>query len=404
MDIDDLKKEFRRKRKKAPYYKYLDAIIIHKEDDIQANINNAAYLQQGRSASFVETLQEYHDALSNFLDEKNQISSLFDLEIGRLLDALERLIIAITNRKQIPTEERDKFFKIREFLYYVEMKGNQIREEDSYRDYYRLLAKEGRDKLEYLLQSKNWIDKVSDGQEIFSVGLFEVHNDASLVGRKLKDIHEKIQISNDLVRLSEIPKVKQILYGDIFLTQKITGGERAAAVYHRDLDAITIDVSNRSMSFYTDDASTPRNTFVHSVVHELGHRYYKKVLSRNQRNSWIKLWEQIRKKPVLWAMPQVGYVFDKNTLIEGKYSIGGRQLVKIEDNIYVLDDGHRMTEATVRKYMQDEGKQARYSTWYGQTKAEEEFCESFALLVLDRLKETRRRPFCDFLFQKISEM
>ena len=142
----------------------------------------------------------------------------------------------------------------------------------------------------------HWPKKTEGSNELFRLGSFTVHNTINLKGPKLDKIKEILGSAETTISKNCIPELDKTLYGDIYIVAQI---QQAATVawYNPQTDKV-----------YLRSAKNDKWAELESILHELGHRYWKKVATSQQKDTWDNWY---RKQKALGAeIPQVGDVYE----------------------------------------------------------------------------------------------
>ena len=229
-----------------------------------------------------------------------------------------------------------------------------------------------------LLESINYPDAKIGGDALFKTGPFKVHNTVGAEGKKLEQIKKLIRMAARNVRKLPFPKIKDILYGEIFLVGRLQQ-PRTMAWWHPGEDTTYI---RPFLKFGEGE--------VHSLVHEWGHRYWRKFMAKAAKNAWmkhhstmtyadpdvklpdvgdeipIKFSKQQKTLPIVKAMTGCSYWFDLKAP-DGK----------VREMSYPI---HKIME-----FLQKKERQMAFPTPYAATDPEEHFCEALGMMANGKL-------------------
>ena len=195
---------------------------------------------------------------------------------------------------------------------------------------------------------------------------------------KSKDLELFIQAFTNVknkIGSTGIPHFSAAFYGDFFIVPPGSLGAKVLGAYWRGRDVISLDYNNIKEGV---------KAIEHSLVHEVCHRYYKKVLNDAERKEWASFYRSTSRSNIQKAKPQIGdsiywkYGLRFGTGKGGVVTIPGEDLIhriEVEINgneLYItkFSDG---TECPISwRILQSIGV---FPTSYAQESAEEFFCE-----------------------------
>lgn len=139
-----------------------------------------------------------------------------------------------------------------------------------------------RPKLNFLLETLTWGEKSSGpsgGLELATVGPFKVHN---TIGAKEKQFKELQALVKSAVRvITPVMDFKKVLYGDVFVVGQLRQS-RTLAWYSPSEDEVYLrNLAKKGI----DDLA--------SLVHELGHRYWFKFATADQKRNITALYRKL---------------------------------------------------------------------------------------------------------------
>ena len=124
----------------------------------------------------------------------------------------------------------------------------------------------------------------SDKEELMSIGKMHVH----LLAPNLSEADIKLTFEQAVqsISTSKLPHFSSILYGDFFITDKL----HTQGMYHiGSSDSVWIDSKILEQKGY--------GYLLHTIIHELSHRYYNKVLNGQEKADWANFYEVTSKNP-----------------------------------------------------------------------------------------------------------
>lgn len=229
-----------------------------------------------------------------------------------------------------------------------------------------------------LLDTKNWPDKgtaveeTEEGGRVFRVGSFTVHDQAAGDPRPTAQI---LLRAEELLRATDISKAAEVLYGDVYFVGAIDRKKVVLAQYLPREDVIrlllTKNIESRELS---------------SLIHELGHRYFRRVLTEHSRIDWNRYDHQLRRVETP-KLPKIGEQLPNYAnKVAGYETRHGKPVIVVEGGSYLYLDS----------YVKDLKQRILFRSFptpYAMTSAEEHFCDTFALYVEGQLPEKFIAPF-----------
>jgi len=151
-----------------------------------------------------------------------------------------------------------------------------------------------RPKLNFLLETITWEDKSeqsSGGLDITTVGPFKVHN---TIGAKEKQLKELQALVKSAVRvISPVKDFKKVLYGDVFVVGQL---RQATMLAWYSVNEDDVYLRNLAKKGHDD---------LHSLVHELGHRYWYKFASPSVKSNISRLYSDLGWKARRVSVPDL---------------------------------------------------------------------------------------------------
>jgi hypothetical protein len=235
--------------------------------------------------------------------------------------------------------------------------------------------------LQLLLETNSWSDKGKHVERAHKVCSFTVHNQTASedVGATAKILCE----AEDLLRRSGIPNISDVLYGDVFFVGQIERKKGVAAKYYPTRDVIFLIVTKRF-----------EHRYLHSLIHEIGHRYWRKVMTRDQHQAWGTYHRSLAHRAVDVELPPLGSPLGEAKRVGdlpppriiGYPYIQGRAAMQLDTGGYVWVDQYI-------KYKKQEARVKLFPTAYASTDPEEHFCDAFSLFTMGELKEPHATNF-----------
>jgi predicted secreted protein len=259
------------------------------------------------------------------------------------------------------------------------------------KDMYKWIAKNGRHYV-LIMQAMGWPEKQAGGQEMFDAGPFTVHNTLGLEDDALRVIKTAIERAAKLIKTTGAPGISSVLYGDVHVVGRLQGGT-TLAWYNPGDDKVYV----RALDSAGHDS-------VHSLVHELGHRYWKKNASKDAQREWVRHHRSVSSgetanfDDVDAAMPKVGDPLPfKVRGVRGGPPIvtdikSGQHWFKGKIKGVERELSFPSHEVRMSLYKQMAQK-ATWPTPYSKKNYEEHFCEALALKALKGLKEPHLEAF-----------
>lgn len=237
------------------------------------------------------------------------------------------------------------------------------------------------DDAKLLIEAAGWPDlgEAGDDEDVFTEGSFTIYNQVDARSSDLERIRKIIELSEKALTRTSIPGVRTILYGDVYIVGKISQ-THWLAWYNIPRDKVFV----RPLKGGDENP-------VHSLIHELGHRYWKKVVTSDQKSRWERHHKKLQRKGGR-GVPEVGEELDY-------FKVKGmRETPVVEDirgdKVYIKGvEGKYFPLKSILRW----SKNVNFPTAYAATDLEEHFCESFALYALGRLEQEHIRPFEDIL-------
>ena len=232
-----------------------------------------------------------------------------------------------------------------------------------------------------------------DGEGELSVGPFSLRNPINLASDKVEELVEAVEKSLRFCTNDLAPSFPSAIYGNVTLAENI-GGHNTLAWYNIRKDDITLKYVARS-----------RDEFIHTFIHELGHRYFRKNLSQDKKSLWTQYHSTCERLSGNFTIAEffgepVAYGLKKRTrwTLEATPSAGAVEMVLYSQpdsktvELKTPDDKSLLVDAKwVKKLLKS--KVGVFPTVYAQTNLEEHFCEAIAHKALGKLHPVALEAF-----------
>lgn len=252
-----------------------------------------------------------------------------------------------------------------------------------------------------LKEALSWPDLEEAGDESsFTVGSFSVFNQKGAPPQKLVGFKKVLEKSEKKMRASGIPGIRSVIYGDVYIVGRISQSN-TLAWYWSDKDKVYVRLKALGKSI----------DLAHSFVHELGHRYWRKVANATVKGRWETHHRRIgystRYDPREVKLPEAGDVlpfkidgFGRSYPMvhaikpDGSFELTAEKGAKRGKIVAVPRSWMVKTYHSVAKRTT---ARAAYPTSYAATSPEEHFCESFSMYIRGTLSQEHVTPFEDIL-------
>ena len=234
--------------------------------------------------------------------------------------------------------------------------------------------------LQLLLKSADWPDKGTREERLVRVGPFVVHNQT-----QQDDISASAKIldtASELLRDSGVPEIEKILYGDVYFVGQIEKNRNRMAMYYPSNDTVFLLLVKRF-----------EDSILHSLIHELGHRYYARVWSRDSKVEWAthhRAIERAARSAADTTLPKPGDTMK----VDGKERIVEGIVTTRSGNMFIsLVGGGAVSVLSYARVRESNAVSRAYPTQYASKDSEEHFCEALALFCMGELAEPHRTNF-----------
>lgn len=229
--------------------------------------------------------------------------------------------------------------------------------------------------IQTILRTQTYPTRDDDDQRLsFDLQGFTVYNTIQAEGQELDDIHQIIEKSVKKMKASRIPVVPKLLYGPLNIVGKINKANWLAW-YHPGRD----DVAVKTRIQVGTEA-------IHSLIHELGHRWWHKFLEKDIKSRWRTHHTRLSFKKTDYPMPDVGEEIGIPFKGDKIYHVA-----RVENDNYFIQEveGSYVKGKDIRKFM----RRRNFPTAYASTDHEEHFCESFAMYCMGTLPDEHVEAF-----------
>ena len=266
-----------------------------------------------------------------------------------------------------------------------------------------------------------WDEKSAGGESLFDLGSFTVHNIIGASGDDLEGFKTSLERAERLIRSNSntVPGFNKVLYGEVFFVPQLTKGHTIAWY---DITKDKVYVRKNKAKWGADE--------VHSIIHELSHRYYRKFADDDAKGNWnAHHWRVGRRtpevpdlvvgdplpirvkgaprgwRPKVWKVERGMYIY----MMPGAEKIfethANTDWVDPEEAKAFLDEhmSRLVGSIPIFEMNQFRGKTDNnltvYPTVYSSTNAEEHFCDALALNCMGSLDPIHSVPFKDIWVQ-----
>lgn len=320
------------------------------------------------------------------------------IEMAQFVNAGKKLVKYIIQYKSIPKGNARKVQRAAE----VFMKMRRMpRKLDTW---WKRNAKH----IQTILGSRGWpLKTVDEGEEIYNLGPFEVHNTLALSDRDLSKTNKAIESAAKFLSSSRIPKARQVLYGPVMIVGRLQQ-PRTLAWYYPSDDTIYLRV-HRKVS----------KGEVHNLIHEIGHRYWKKLLSPLQKKAWKKHHRQMKglgeseegeldefNQREIQKLNELEVGDEFPIKLKGMIRGGPPRIVDIIQSgdayQWVVTNRKgtrraRVSRSAIINNMKENNRRRKavdhFPTVYASTDPEEHFCEAFAMYAMNKLPVEHKEAF-----------
>jgi hypothetical protein len=235
-----------------------------------------------------------------------------------------------------------------------------------------------------LLEAERWPVR-EGGDEVIEVGPLTVHDTVHLTGR---DRERTIDVVEKAVAALEDGPFSAVLYGPVYIVGQLRRARTLAWYYQAD-DTVYVRPHPKSGD---------REAF--NLIHELGHRYWNKSMSKEDRQAWVARHNALLRASV--DVPPV-VVGDKipvrsgeDVIVEIKY------LPRLRDLQAIMGGGGRIPVSSIIRVRDHNARVKLFPTNYAMTDVEEHFAEAFAMYVMGTLPEDHEQFFRTWMAKSVA--
>jgi hypothetical protein len=235
-----------------------------------------------------------------------------------------------------------------------------------------------------------------------TLGPFTLKNPIHLSDEKVLKLEAACKEALSLCTNSLAPGFTSCLYGDVTLTEKI-GRSSWLAWYHTSKDDITIKYFEHE-----------KHTFMRTFIHELGHRYYRKILPADKKGLWstyhilatttrVDLRDWIKDPSTVFYVGVGRTRQQVSTTPEHGLTRALIQSVDYKGVYFVTGSGEvfgPFPEKWVKSAIR--AKSGNLPSQYASTSAEEHFCEALAYKAVGELNEQALDSFNSIIIDGVA--
>lgn len=230
--------------------------------------------------------------------------------------------------------------------------------------------KKNGDRLNLLLEAASWPERSGSDEsasQVATVGPFKVHNTVGANDKQFKEIQGLIE--NAARSLATTRDFRKVLYGDVFVVGQLKQSN-TLAWYNITNDEVYV----RSLAKKGYDG-------LHSLTHELGHRYWYKFTSPEVKKSVTSLFYKTKAA----SIRAPSWVFNPGDQIPIKVrGVRGAPVVdRVDDTFYYFTQGGQIPIRNVNLAL---AEFAAFPSIYASSNVEEFFAECFSFYTMGKLK------------------
>lgn len=290
-----------------------------------------------------------------------------------MIEIMKKLLTAIIERKLIPERSKSAINSARSYL-----------DQRSFRlsDSTRVKVHSTLEDLVKFWDSFGDLDVgSSEGSDFFKIDNLLVRILTPITDEKLEKVKKIIHRGVLEIEKSTIPHLKDMLKD---LNVFIVSGKKTKAMawYRPQYDDIYLQEAY--LEIYKDLNDFRGN--VGSFIHEVGHRYYKKILTADQKFEWTKIYQQTlakqKRKEFKDQLPKVGdSLHEKCGVRYGNVDKNKDTVTEISKDFlgrtyYQIQSGQRILETEIENFL-------GVPSMYSKQDSEEFFCETLAEFLME---------------------
>lgn len=277
---------------------------------------------------------------------------------------------------------------------------------------------------------REWGDKSENADAVFPLGSFTIHNVLGAEGSDLEGFKKAVTAAEKFIKAngSVVPNFRKVLYGEIFYVPQLTKAHHIAW-YDWSKDKVYVRKNKAAWG----------KSEVHSLIHELGHRYWRKFSDRETQFKWKRHYNRVSyERPEVpdlkegdqlplrvrgakrgWRPKVLGVMGSEYIYLtpEGEGRLDFLKTVhppattSREDFETIWEKEMRENPRVIgnidRKKVNDhrgktEDGLTAYPTPYSRSSPEEHFCEALALNCMGTLDQKHKDAFTDIWTQPVS--
>lgn len=224
-------------------------------------------------------------------------------------------------------------------------------------------------------------DKEVGNNETFKVGNLTIHNSVGASEEVVGKLKTQLEKANRYIKGGDLAEMKKVLYGHAHMVNKVQG-HNVLGFYNSDEDNVYIRVYQRG---HESNYNEREGGYTQVLIHELGHRCYKRFMSNGFKLEWGGYYNSLKQKRIrdfpeegekLWFKSSAGEVYFKEILTRSRVRCvleNGREGVF---SIKGFADQYRYSQ-----------QQLNFPTPYSWTNQEEFFCETVSLYLMGLLNQ-----------------
>jgi hypothetical protein len=326
--------------------------------DLTPDYNNAL----GR---FGLAVRNYLDEVVEPLEKEQSVSAFMQqtwaMRVHQAGRAVMPLLVAV---KVVPPAQRRAFEKAyREFT--------RTRRMD-----YAAWAAKNIESINLLASTRKWpdiADAVPDEDApnaVSNVGDVKVINQSS---QDPKQTVELVRRAIQLMQNSSVPSISRALYGEVFITGEIARKKNMMAFYDINRDMVFVLAVKR----FADKQ-------LHSLIHEFGHRYWRKFMSKSAKEAWLAHHGVMASHSVQVEDPKIGEPLP--------YVKGSPIVERIEHGNFYVQGGY-ISRMSWWEAARQNLRAGRFPSNYAASDPEEHFCEALGYFCMGELDGDNLKAF-----------
>lgn len=235
-------------------------------------------------------------------------------------------------------------------------------------------------RLWFLLKASKWAERSEDqggAPGVVKVGPFTIHNTIGVDYKLFGNIKALVEAA--VRSISTTLDFKKVLYGDVYIVGQLKDSRTLAWYAIKDDDVFVRSMAKKG------------HNDLRSLIHELGHRYWFKFMSRSAQDAvralYHRMLNQGNSKRI--EMPKIGEPLPVPIRGQKEPPI----VTNFDGGYFHLSTGGRVKFQQVFKIMRQLQVVEAFPSAYAATKLEEFFAECFAFYVMGELSEGLAQDF-----------